>query len=158
MQKLHTPAAKRQATEMGQTIDQEAQTIQVPRPTPVTYAVATGGTPVTPTAAPSPTIRSESTDMETLQTKTDEHSATLAELRKCCASLAASQQQLSNNMSAMNSDINTKFSELVNANLKINDRFLEMSAAIESLRTSSPNRPTKFYKENHTLSESTYFG
>ncbi|MFN9978696.1 MAG: hypothetical protein ACK53Y_02220, partial [bacterium] len=44
MQKLHTPAAKRQATEMGQTIDQEAQTIQVPRPTPVTYAVATGST------------------------------------------------------------------------------------------------------------------
>jgi len=140
MQKLYNPTAKCQATEIDSIPPQQpVQTVQVPRPAPTTYATAT--LPVTPTA---PTV------VQQLQAKSQEHSNTLAELHQCCANLATSQQQMAKNMAAMNADINSKFSELVSANLKFNDRFNEMSTAIENLRTSSPTRPLKFYKEGNT--------
>jgi hypothetical protein len=140
MQKLYNPTAKRQATEIDSIPPQQpVQTVQVPRPAPTTYATAT--LPVTPTA---PTV------VQQLQAKSQEHSNTLAELHQCCANLATSQQQMAKNMAAMNADINSKFSELVSANLKFNDRFNEMSTAIENLRTSSPTRPLKFYKEGNS--------
>ncbi len=59
----------------------------------------------------------------------------------------------------MNADMNTKFSELATANLRFNDRFTEMPNAIESLRTTSPSRPMKFYKEApRQLDNSTFYG
>jgi hypothetical protein len=140
MQKLYNPTAKRQATEIDPIpLQQTVQTVQVPRPAPTTYAAV--AMPVTLTT---PTV------VQQLQAKSQEHSNTLAELRQCCANLATSQQQMANNMAAMNTDINAKFSELVSANLKFNDRFNEMSTAIENLRTSSPTRPLKLYKEGHS--------
>jgi len=140
MQELYNPTAKRQATEIDPIpLQQTVQTVQVPRPAPTTYAaVAMPVTLMTPTV------------VQQLQAKSQEHSNTLAELRQCCANLATSQQQMANNMAAMNTDINAKFSELVSANLKFNDRFNEMSTAIENLRTSSPTRPLKLYKEGHS--------
>jgi len=64
---------------------------------------------------------------------------------------------MANNISTMNAEMNTKFSELVSANLKFNDRFNKMSNAIESLRSSSPTRPLKFYKEVHGPFDGTTF-
>jgi len=95
--------------------------------------------------------------MQALQSKSMEHSNTLAELSKCCANLAASQKQMASNMATMNNEMNSKFSELVVANSKFNDRFNEMSIAIESLRSLSPTRPSKFYKENHSLPDNVSF-
>ena len=152
MQRLYTPNPKRQATEITtETLPQSIQPAQVTRPPQTTYAGVTARIqipPVTPVSGISPAIAGDAT-MQDLQAKTQEHSTTLAELRQCCADLATSQQRMVNNISAMNTDINAKFSELVNANIKFNDRFTDMATAIESLRSQSPTRPPKFYKEGH---------
>jgi len=163
LQKLYTPTAKCQATEMGtETTPHTTVTAQVPRPAPTTYAAAV--TPVTPTTQ---VTMADTTFMEDssnraikhLQSKTQEHTDTLAELQKVCTSFAATQQHMSKNMATMNTDMNTKFSELATANLRLNDRFTEMSNAIESLRTTSPSRPMKFYKEApRQLDNSTFYG
>jgi len=151
MQKLYTPTVKRQATEMQPSVQPPPiQKASVPRSTQVTYAAAV--TPVTPTYQGMDIQRTpaESTVVQQLQVKTQENTDVLTELRKVCASLAVTQQQMSSNMATMNNDMNVRFSELVSANLKFNDRFTEMSNAIESLRASSPTRPLKFHKEAPT--------
>jgi hypothetical protein len=150
MQKLYTPPAKRQATAMNvETTIEVAQTAQTARTSPTTYAVAVTPTiPVTPCITTILPDTSENKAVRELQATTMEHSSTLAELRKCYTTLATTQQQLANSMTTLNTDMNTKFSELVNTNLKFHERFNDMSAAIENLRTSSPTRPVKFYKGN----------
>jgi uncharacterized protein YoxC len=161
MQKLYTPTAKRQVTEMNSELMQEtAPTAHIPRPTLATYATAVTPTaPVTPTNTGIPQGHDESRAVKDLQATTKEHSSTLAELRKCYASLATTQQQMAKNMAMLTTDMNAKFSELVNANLKFHERFNEMSNAIENLSTSSPTRPLKFYKETYNQSDHiTYHG
>lgn len=102
LQKLYTPTAKRQATEMGpETTPHTTVTAQVPRPAPTTYAAAV--TPVTPTtqvtmADTTSMEDSSNKDIKHLQSKAQEHNDTLAELLKVCVSLAATQQHMSNNM------------------------------------------------------------
>jgi hypothetical protein len=159
MQKLYTPTAKRQATAMNVEPTLEvAQTAQIPRPSPTTYAAAVTPTvPVTPSTTTTLPEPSESKAVRELQATTIEHSSTLAELRKCYNSLATTQQQLANSMTTLNTDMNTKFSELVNANLKFHERFNDMSNAIENLRTSSPTRPVKFYKETHCHTDNIHY-
>jgi hypothetical protein len=159
MQKLYNPTAKRQATEIDAIMmDQTMQTAQVPCPSPTTYAAAAAPiTPITPTVMDVQPGNVENQAVQDLQGKKTEHSTTLAELSKCCANLALSQRQMANNISTMNAEMNTKFSELVSANLKFNDRFNKMSNAIESLRSSSPTRPLKFYKEVHGPFDGTTF-
>jgi len=159
MEKLYTPTTKRQAMEENAAMmDHTVQTAQVPRPSPMTYAVAAAPvTPITPTATVLRPGNVENQAVQDLQAKTTEHSTTLAELSKCCANMAVSQQQIANNIATMNAEMNTKSSELVSSNLKFNDRFNEMSNAIESLRSSSPTRPLKFYKEAHGPFEGTTF-
>jgi len=160
LQKLYTPTAKRQATEMATpTTHPTVQTMQVPRQPPSTYAAATAQVPapVTPTAETILLGNADNQAMQALQSKSMEHSNTLAELSKRCANLATLQKQMASNMATMNNEMNSKFSELVIANSKFNDRFNEMSAAIESLRSLSPTRPSKFYKENHSLPDNVSF-
>jgi hypothetical protein len=116
MQKLYTPTAKCQATEMNSELMQEtAPTAHIPRPTLATYATAVTPTaPVTPTNTGIPQGHDESRAVKDLQATTKEHSSTLAELRKCYASLATTQQQMANNMAMLTTDMNAKFSECEN--------------------------------------------
>lgn len=162
MQRLYTPTPKRQATDM--TLDTSTppiQTTPVPRAPQTTYAEATAHALiplVTPVGTGSHPAQAPDTVMQDLQAKTQEHSNTLAELRQCCADLATSQQRMATNITVMNKDINTKFSELVNANLKFNERFNDMANAIESLRSHSPTRPLKFYKDGHHSDINSFHG
>jgi len=159
LQRLYTPTAKRQATELNAgTTSPEVQTIPVPRAVPTTYVSA--ATPVTPnvTTQTETQHNQESLMVQELRSTTTEHSATLEELRKCCVSLSHSQKQLSESVATMNEDINRKFSDLVDANRHLNDRFKHMSLAIESLQPSTTSRPAKLHKDNHGLPDVSFHG
>jgi ABC-type transporter Mla subunit MlaD len=159
MQKLYTPTPKWLATEMDTSSDpQGTQTTSFPRQVPKTYSAA--AVPITPTVnglKPIQTDPTGNTEVQDLKAKTEEHSSTLKEVQKCCANLAASQQQMATNMATLNTDMNVKFSELVDANKNINECFNQMSVAIESLRPTSP-RPNKLYKDIHGLPDVTFQG
>jgi len=145
MQRIYSPAAKRQATEIEYnhtTVMEEEQptTISVPRIVPTTYASAASVVTPSPTNAGAPidlVIQEQPTNsaLHDLQTTTNHHSATLLDLKQCCANLVQSQQTLSQQLKEMN--------------VGINSRFEIMAASIESLKLSPDRRCQKIHKDFH---------
>lgn len=160
MERLYTPTAKRQATEMDASpTNTEGKPAAILRVIPTTYAAAAA--PVTPLATTTQTDYSSTKGAELFQdlrATTNQHSSTLAELRKCCESLAISQQSLSKNVTAMNDDMNKKFSILVEANEKFDERFNQIGEILEHLQNPTASRPSKMHKDIHGLPDITFQG
>jgi len=145
MQRIYSPAAKRQATEIEYnhtTVMEEEQptTILVPRIVPTTYASAASVVTPSPTNAGAPidlVIQEQPTNsaLHDLQTTTNHHLATLLDLKQSCANLDQSQQTLSQQLKEMNAGINS--------------RFEIMATSIESLKLSPDRQCQKIHKDFH---------
>jgi len=72
--------------------------------------------------------------------------------------LAISQQSLSKNVTAMNDDMNKKFSILVEANEKFDERFNQIGEILEHLQNPTASRPSKMHKDIHGLPDITFQG
>jgi len=160
MQRLYTPTAKRQAMEMDTShTNTDGKPAAMPRVVTTTYATAVA--PVTPLVSTTQTVYHSQDEVDVVQdlrATTVQHSNTLAELCKCCESLAISQQRLSTNVTAMNDDMNKKFLVLVEANEKFDERFNQIAVTLENLQNPTTSIPSKMHKDIHGLPDITFQG
>jgi hypothetical protein len=120
MERLYSPAAKRQATELEtnpytqHNITHQPMATPVPRPHPSNYAQAVhdpaDSSTITPPVADI-TIHEIPQDpaIKEFQATTQLHSASLADLKQCCQSLAHSQQLMNCQLSELSTGITQRF-------------------------------------------------
>jgi hypothetical protein len=136
MQRIYHPTPNRLATEMEPTPVAQATTTAMPtfREKPTSYAAVAVITP-TPAFAQNG-AQSEAHHLHELQATTKLHSSTLMNLKECCVTLVTTRQHLAANMAAMITDMNKKFTELVEANQNFHQRFDTLTKAIDNLSIS----------------------
>jgi hypothetical protein len=147
MQRLYTPTIKRQAVEIEDPQDclmDQPSTISVPRQVPASFHNVVIPTPTSTITQPAAQVTHQEPAqhpvIQELQNTSNQHSATLLDLRQCCVTLVQSQQTLQQ--------------QLVDMNLGINQKFELMAASIENLKLPPTRHCQKIHKDFHrTLPE-----
>jgi hypothetical protein len=140
MQRLYTPTIKRLAVEIEDPQDclmDQPPTISVLRQVPASFHNVVISTPTSTITQPAAQVTHQEPAqhpvIQKLQNTSNQHSATLLDLRQCCATLVQSQRMLQQQLIDMNSGINQKF-EL-------------MAASIENLKLSPTCHCQKIHKD-----------